>query len=54
MHIRLLYIAQTLLVNVFIGMSALLQVMEKVEIGYRLPPPPGCSRFLYHLMIDCW
>ncbi|XP_062502675.1 ephrin type-A receptor 4a-like [Corticium candelabrum] len=30
------------------------EVMEKVEIGYRLPPPPGCSRSLYHLMIDCW
>ncbi|XP_062503622.1 ephrin type-A receptor 4a-like isoform X2 [Corticium candelabrum] len=29
-------------------------VMGKVEIGYRLPPPPGCSRSLYHLMIDCW
>ena len=33
---------------------SLLQVMEKVEAGYRLPPPPGCSRSLYHLMIDCW
>ncbi|XP_062502678.1 ephrin type-A receptor 4a-like [Corticium candelabrum] len=30
------------------------KVMEKVEAGYRLPPPPGCSRSLYHLMIDCW
>ncbi|XP_062503614.1 class II receptor tyrosine kinase-like isoform X2 [Corticium candelabrum] len=30
------------------------EVMKKVETGYRLPPPPGCSRSLYHLMIDCW
>jgi hypothetical protein len=30
------------------------EMMDKVECGYRLPPPPGCSRPLYHLMIDCW
>jgi serine/threonine protein kinase len=22
--------------------------------GKRLPPPPGCPRAFYHLMIDCW
>ena len=38
----------------FVRLSALLQVMEKVETGYRLSPPPGSSRSLYHLMIDCW
>ncbi|XP_062503048.1 uncharacterized protein LOC134180007 isoform X2 [Corticium candelabrum] len=30
------------------------ELMKKIEIGYRLSPPPGCSRSLYHLMIDCW
>ncbi|XP_062503617.1 focal adhesion kinase 1-like [Corticium candelabrum] len=30
------------------------EVMKKIETGYRLPPPPGCSRSFYHLMIDCW
>ena len=32
----------------------LLQVMQKVASGYRLPPPPGCSRNVYSLMIKCW
>ena len=22
--------------------------------GYRLPPPPGCPREIYHIMIQCW
>ena len=22
--------------------------------GYRLPPPPGCPRAVYKLMILCW
>ncbi|XP_062502104.1 ephrin type-A receptor 4a-like [Corticium candelabrum] len=30
------------------------EVINRVDLGYRLPPPPGCSRSLYHLMIDCW
>ncbi|XP_062503039.1 ephrin type-A receptor 4a-like isoform X2 [Corticium candelabrum] len=29
-------------------------VMKMVEAGYRLPPPPGCSRAIYDLMIRCW
>jgi ephrin-B len=36
------------------GLTSNQKVMTKVEDGYRLPPPPGCSRCLYHLMIDCW
>ena len=30
------------------------QVIEKVDSGYRLPPPPGCPLVLYNLMIQCW
>ena len=29
-------------------------VLEYVQKGYRLPPPPGCPRQIYQLMIDCW
>jgi len=31
-----------------------LQAMKRVERGYRLPPPPGCPRSMYELMIQCW
>ena len=24
------------------------------KYGYRLPPPPGCSRPIYEVMIQCW
>ncbi|XP_065181142.1 ephrin type-A receptor 3-like [Sycon ciliatum] len=29
-------------------------VLKKVCGGYRMHPPPGCSRHLYTLMSDCW
>ena len=32
----------------------MLQTITLVESGYRLPPPPGCPRAVYQLMIDCW
>ena len=28
--------------------------MKKIDSGYRLPPPPGCPRKIYDLMIKCW
>ena len=31
-----------------------LQLLTKVNSGYRLPPPPGCPKLLYKLMIRCW
>ena len=31
-----------------------LQSLEEVETGYRLPPPPGCPRAIYRLMMKCW
>ena len=30
------------------------QVITKVDSGYCLPPPPGCPRVIYKIMIDCW
>ena len=30
------------------------QVIEKIDSGYRLPPPPGCPLLVYQLMIQCW
>ena len=35
-------------------MLAFLQVMRLVGEGYRLPPPPGCPKAIYSLMIKCW
>ena len=32
----------------------LLKAIEEVDRGYRLPPPPGCSRAIYTVMIRCW
>ncbi|XP_065899783.1 uncharacterized protein [Dysidea avara] len=31
-----------------------IEVMEKLDRGHRLPPPPGCSRTIYRVMIKCW
>ncbi|XP_065899793.1 uncharacterized protein [Dysidea avara] len=31
-----------------------IEVMEKLDRGHRLPPPPGCSRTMYKLMVKCW
>ena len=30
------------------------QVIDLIDTGYRLPPPPGCPRAVYQIMIDCW
>ena len=30
------------------------QAFRKVSQGARLPPPPGCPRAVYQLMINCW
>ena len=30
------------------------QVVQLVDSGYRLPPPPGCPRVVYELMMCCW
>ena len=31
-----------------------MQAVRKVTNGYRLPPPPGCPKVIYTLMIQCW
>ena len=30
------------------------EVLQQVERGYRMPPPPGTPEALYQLMLDCW
>eukprot|EP00731_Ephydatia_muelleri_P029674 Em0021g197a len=30
------------------------EVIEKVDVGWRLAPPPGCPSVVYELMIQCW
>ncbi|XP_065899814.1 ephrin type-A receptor 4a-like [Dysidea avara] len=30
------------------------ETVQKVDTGYRLPPPPGCPRTIYRVMIKCW
>jgi ephrin-B len=30
------------------------QTVDMVQSGYRLPPPPGCPRGVYQMMIHCW
>ena len=39
---------------IYFSIVDLLQVMEKIESGYRLPPPPGCPRSIYRMMVKCW
>ena len=31
-----------------------LKVIKMVDKGYRLPPPPGLSKELYKIMMQCW
>ena len=31
-----------------------MQVLRAFEMGYCQPPPPGCPRNIYKLMVDCW
>ncbi|XP_065899772.1 uncharacterized protein [Dysidea avara] len=31
-----------------------IEILEKIDNGYRLPPPPGCPRAFYRMMIKCW
>ena len=28
------------------------QVIDLIDTGYRLPPPPGCPRAVYQIMMD--
>ena len=31
-----------------------MQVIQMIDDGYRLPPPPGLTKELYKIMIQCW
>uniref|UniRef100_T2MEM7 receptor protein-tyrosine kinase n=1 Tax=Hydra vulgaris TaxID=6087 RepID=T2MEM7_HYDVU len=30
------------------------EVVERVNTGYRLPPPMGCPKVVHNLMLECW
>ena len=30
------------------------EVLAKIGQGYRMPPPPGCPKKLYDMMLNCW
>ena len=30
------------------------EVVKKLNSGFCQPPPPGCPRPIYQLMINCW
>ena len=34
--------------------SVSMQAIKMNDQRFRLPPPPGCPRAIYHLMIQCW
>jgi len=38
----------------YLGTYPFPKVMKLVKRGYRLPPPPGCPKAMYELMINCW
>ena len=31
-----------------------LKTLKKIDDGFRLPPPPGCPRTIYRVMVKCW
>ena len=37
-----------------ISISIIKQVIKMIDRGYRLPPPPGLTKELYKIMIQCW
>ena len=43
-----------LIIAIIYKLHATDQVMKKVSTGYRLPPPPGCPKAIYDVMIKCW
>ena len=41
-----------MITNSYVHLS--IQVLRRVGSGYRLPPPPGCPKAIYSIMIQCW
>jgi len=44
----------SLAIDIFKHDDLCVQALQKVLKGFRLPPPPGCSKQVYELMIKCW
>ena len=40
--------------SVLVCEVVLLKVQRFIASGHRLAPPPGCSRAVYQLMLQCW
>ena len=32
----------------------LIQMIQLLQRKYCLPPPPGCPRAVYEVMVNCW
>ena len=51
----LLTLRYTTTINCYILTCNLtLKVVKLIDSGYRLPPPPGCPKVMYRMMIKCW
>ena len=46
-------ILDSLLTSVFVYLRSV-QVAKLLEGCYCQPPPPGCPRAVYAIMVDCW
>ena len=54
-HLRILTPLRLYIIwSTSLSLSVILQYLEKIMDGCRLPPPPGCPREIYHIMIQCW
>ena len=51
-----IYIANSVIISLYVPLTIYhySQYIEKITSGCRLPPPPGCPRAIYELMIQCW
>ena len=43
-----------LMFNLYASFTLVSQTYRELIAGYRSPPPPGCTRGIYKLMMDCW
>ena len=48
-NVKLVFVVVVLIIIV-----SSLQTMRLIDEAYRLPPPPGCPKAMYSLMIQCW
>ena len=38
----------------YITIALCFQIFPMLKSGYRIPPPAGCPKLIYQLMIQCW